>query len=261
MTGGLSSLLAAGGVLHLRAHVTHARRGALRHAFRYRVDYLLMAPETVRPRGLFRLGRFGLFSFRATDHGGQRGAGSGAAWAWDVLAQAGLLRDPGLTMALMAQPRCLGFWFNPVSFWLVLRGGDLLSVIAEVNNTFGQRHSYLCHRPGFQPIGPVDILRTEKVFHVSPFQDVAGSYEFRFSVTMSDIKVLIRQTNGAEGLVATMQASPRPLRQTGMLMAALRRPGGALRILALIYWQALRLRLKGAAYRPLPPAPPEEISR
>lgn len=261
MTGGIASLMAAGEVLHLASDVTHARRGAVRHSFVYRVDYLLLAPEKASPRGLFRLGRFGLFSFRDADHGGPRGSGEGASWAWRMLEQAGLVRDPSMTMALMAQPRFMGFWFNPVSFWMLLRGDDLLAVIAEVNNTFGHRHSYLCNKPGFTPVGPQDTLRTDKIFHVSPFQDVAGKYEFRFTLTASNVAVVIRQIDGAEGLVATMRATPRPLRQAGMLTAALRRPGGALRILGMIYWQALRLWFKGIAYRPPPSPPPTEISR
>lgn len=261
MAGGLFTQLAQGEVLHLTSDVTHARRGARRHAFRYRVDYLLLVPDLTRPRGLFRLGRAGLFSFCAMDHGGPRGNGKGAAWAWEVLGQAGLRREGAMTLALMVQPRFFGFWFNPVSFWMVLRGNDLLAVIAEVNNTFGQRHSYLCHHEGFTPIGPEDLMTTEKVFHVSPFQDVAGRYEFRFRVTPARLAILIRHTDGEEGLIATLNAAPRPLRQAGLLAAAFRRPGGALRVLALIYWQALRLRLKGVAYRRLPPAPPEEISR
>lgn len=259
--GDLASSLTAGEVLHLTADVSHARRGALRHTFRYRVDYLLLSPEAVRPQGLFRLGRAGLFSFHQPDHGGRRKAGEGAAWAWRMLEQAGLIRDDTMTLALMAQPRFLGYWFNPVSFWMVLRGPDLLAVIAEVNNTFGQRHSYLCHLAGFAPVRPEDSLNTEKIFHVSPFQDVAGDYAFRFTVSKDKVAILIRQTNGEGGLVATLHAKPCPLRQTALMAAALRRPGGALRIVALIYWQALRLRLKGAAYRRLPAPPKEEISR
>ena len=172
MGAGLLSILTTGGALHLTADVTHARRGALRHAFRYRVDYLLLSPEAARPQGLFRLGRAGLFSFHAPDHGGARGAGEGAAWAWRMFEQAGLIRDDSMTLALMAQPRFFGFWFNPVSFWMVLRSPDLLGradplrspdllgVIAEVNNTFGQRHSYLCHMPDFAPIRPSSPDRT-----------------------------------------------------------------------------------------------------
>lgn len=261
MAGDLAAILASGETLYLGADVCHARQGALRHRFRYGVDYVLLAPEAVRPKGLFRLGRFGLFSFRSADHGGPRGAGEGAAWAWAALARAGLARRPDLGLAMMTQPRFLGFWFNPVSFWLALRGNDLIAVIAEVNNTFGQRHSYLCCKPGFVPIGPSDRLQAAKTFHVSPFQDVAGDYAFRFDIGPDQVAIVIRHSNGPEGLVATMRATPRPLCQWAMIGAALRRPGGALRILALIYWQAVRLRLKGANYRKLPEPPSEEISR
>lgn len=259
--GPLAERLAAGAVLHLAADVTHARRGAIRHAFRYRVDFLLFAPETARFPALLRRGRFGLMSFHAADHGGPRGAGAGADWAWAQLAAAGLPRAPGLVLALLAQPRFLGHGFNPVSFWMVLRGGDLLAVIAEVNNTFGQRHSYLCARPGFAPIGPADSLQADKIFHVSPFQDVAGGYRFAFAPGPDRLAIRIAHRDGAEGLEAAMTGPLRPLTNPGLLAAALRRPGGSLRVVGLIFWHALRLRLKGARYRPLPLPPEQEISR
>ncbi len=58
-------------------------------------------------------------------------------------------RTDGCRILLLTQPRFLGYVFNPVSFWLVHRGEALVAVIAEVSNTYGDRHSYLCHRPGF----------------------------------------------------------------------------------------------------------------
>ena len=259
--GDLASILTGGEVLHLTADVSHARRGALRHAFRYRVDYLLLSPEAVRPQGLFRLGRMGLFSFHQPDHGGRRKAGAGAAWAWAALEQAGLTRDDTMTLALMAQPRFLGFWFNPVSFWMVLRGPDLLAVIAEVNNTFGQRHSYLCHLADFAPIRPEDRLSSEKLFHVSPFQDVAGEYRFSFNLRPESVAIRIRQIDGTNGLETFMTGLFQPLTSWHLMRAALRRPGGSLRVLALIYWHELRLKMKGAAYHKLPAPPEDEISR
>lgn len=65
-------------------------------------------------------------------------------------------------------------------------------------------------------------MRAVKVFHVSPFQDVAGQYEFRFDVTLDHIGVMISYSNGAEGLFAGMGATPRSLRQSGLLEAAFR---------------------------------------
>lgn len=108
-----------------------------------------------------------------------------------------------MVLALLTQPRLLWHWFTPVSFWLLLRDDDVLAVIAEVNNTFGQRHSYLCHNPGFAPITREPITAA-KVFHVSPFQDVSGGYSFSFDITASRICIGIRLLDHAEGLEAVM---------------------------------------------------------
>ncbi|SMO94008.1 DUF1365 domain-containing protein [Paracoccus laeviglucosivorans] len=256
----LAERLDRGQVLHMAADVTHARRGALRHAFRYKVEYLLLSPETALGSGLFSVNRFNLFAIHDRDHGGPRGQGAGAAWAWTQLEQAGFQRMPGMVMALLTQPRLLGHWFTPVSFWLVLRGDQIMAAIAEVNNTFGQRHSYLCANPGFAPIGRNDIICTDKLFHVSPFQDVAGEYRFAFRLTPDHIAIRISQIDGDKGLDAAMSGALRPFTNATAIGACLRRPGGSLRVLALIYWNALRLKLKGAAYRPVPAPPDKDVS-
>ena len=65
-------------------------------------------------------------------------------WVREVLAQ----HDIGNVdrILLLAQPRTFDHVFNPVSFWLCYTASnDLVCVIAEVSNTFGDRHSYLCH--------------------------------------------------------------------------------------------------------------------
>lgn len=256
----LSERLARGEVLHLPARVTHARRGTIRHSFAYGVDYLLLAPETARPQPLFSRNRFNLFALHDSDHGGARGAGEGAPWARRMLAEAGLQMQPDMVLALLTQPRFLGYWFAPVSFWMVLRGNDLLAAIAEVNNTFGQRHSYLCHAPGFAPLAAADRTGADKVFHVSPFQDVAGTYDFAFALSAGRLAIRIRQIDGPNGLDAAMAGPLHAFGTGAALRAALRRPGGSLRVVALIYWNALRLKLKGAAYRRLPPLPDREIT-
>lgn len=257
----LAARLAAGEVLALDAAITHARRGALRHSFRTRADHVLLAPETARPPRGLSLDRFNLLALYRRDHGGVRGAGQGADWAWDQFAEAGLPRAPGRVLALLTQPRFLGYWFNPVSFWMVIEGDALRAVIAEVNNTFGQRHSYLLAQPDFAPITPTTRMSARKVFHVSPFQDVAGEYRFRFALRPDSLSILISQIDGEAGVETAMTGALSPLTTGAILAGAVRRPGGALRVLAQIYWHALRLKLKGAAYRPLPPSPQEEISR
>lgn len=245
---------------HVPAVTFHGRRGSVTNAFTYGIDYVLIDPEAP-PAGpaLFSRNRFNLFAVHDRDHGGPRGDGAGAPWARRVLAEHGLPSD-GLRLDLLTQPRCLGYGFNPVSFWLAWHGSDLVAVIAEVGNTFGDRHSYLCARPGFAPIGREDRLQAEKVFHVSPFQAIAGGYTFTFDIDPTRIDIRILHHNGEERLAATLKGPRLPLTTRGLAAAALRRPLGPLRALALIHWQALRLALKGAPFRSRPAPPAKEIT-
>lgn len=241
----------------VRAQTTHVRRGALSHGFTYGVDMVLIDPESRDTPLLFSRNRLNLTSVRDADHGGPPGKGRGADWAREVLRARGLA---AFDLRLLTQPRFLGYCFNPVSFWLAFDGRDLRAVIAEVSNTFGDRHSYVCHLPGFAAIGPQDVIAAQKVFHVSPFQDIAGGYLFQFNITDDRIAIRINHKNGSEGVNATLTGARAPLTNAAILGASLRRPFGPLRTMALILWNALLLRLKGARYRNRPAAPDHEVS-
>ena len=239
---------------------THSRLGAIRHGFRHGIGYVLVDAEaSVNEPWLFSRNRFNLSSVHDCDHGGPLKAGRGAVWAREVLATAGLA-VPDLTLMLLTQPRFLGYDFNPVSFWLAMKGDTILAVIAEVSTPFGDRHSYLCHQPGFAPIRAEDRIAKPKHLHVSPFQDVAGGYEFTFDIRTDQIAIRIVYRNGAEGVVATLAGSRAPMTGLGLVRASLRHPFGALRTTALIHWHALRLKLKGARYRRRPVPPKTEVS-
>ncbi len=240
----------------------HGRRGAVKNAFRYGVDYLLLEPEAMGAGpALFSRNRGNLFSVHDSDHGGAPKAGRGVTWAREVLAAHGLGRVTGRIL-LLAQPRVLGHVFNPVSFWLCHDpNGALCAVIAEVSNTFGDRHSYLCHHGDQRPILAEDTLLAQKIFHVSPFQAVTGSYAFRFDIQPERIGIWIDYSNGADGLIATLTGARAALTNRAILMACLRRPFGSRRVLGLIHWQALKLFVKGARYRRRPEPPVEEVTR
>jgi len=249
-------------VEHIAGRTFHGRRGAVRNAFTYGIDYVALDAEaSVRGPGLFARNGAGLMSLWDRDHGGAPGQGRGAAWVRDVLAEHPL--GPHVDrIELLAQPRVLGHVFNPVRFWLLRdENGGLRGVIPEVTNTFGDRHSYLCHRDDMAPIGPRDTLNARKIFHVSPFQDVAGGYAFRFDIGAENVRIVIDyRTDGGEGILATLEGGRRPLTNRSILAACLRRPFGSRRVLGLIHWQALKLWWKGAGYRPRPTPPTQDIS-
>lgn len=246
---------------HIAGHTWHGRKGAIDNAFRYGVDYILLDTETeVQTPWLFGRNRRGLASIWDIDHGGAPRQGKGAIWVREILA-AHDLPDPA-RIELLAQPRILGHVFNPVAFWICRdERGDVPVIIAEVSNTYGDRHSYLCHRDDLSPIGPKDQLTARKVFHVSPFQTVAGGYEFRFDLRSDRIGIWIDFTCGNGGVTATLVGKRQALSTASLLRALLRRPMGSRRVLALIHWQALRLWWKGARFRTRPEPPVHEVSR
>ena len=243
---------------HIAGHTVHARRGAIGNAFRYGVDYVLIDPDSPRGPALFSRNRFNLSAVHDRDHGGPVKHGRGTPWAREVFAAEGL---GDLRLALLTQPRFLGYGFNPVSFWLGYRGGDLIAVIAEVSTPFGDRHSYLCTAPDHAPITKDLRITAAKHLHVSPFQTVEGLYHFNFDIRPDKIAVRILHENGDEGVIATLSGPRAPLTNRGILCAYLRRPFGAFRTIALIHWQALILKLKGATYRRQPPAPATDLTK
>jgi DUF1365 family protein len=242
---------------HIAATTSHSRRGGQGHAFRYGVDYVLIDPEERTGPALFSRNRSNLVSVHDRNHGGAPGAGKGVNWARDIFSRRGV---SDVDILLLTQPRIIGYVFNPVSFWLAMKDDALCAVIAEVNNTYGDRHSYFCANPDLSPIGPRDRITVEKLMHVSPFQDVAGDYAFKFDIRPDRIAIRIDFSNGGNGLVATLIGPRAPLSNVSILTALLRRPAGAMRTIALIYWQALRLKLKGARFRSRPTPPNHEVS-
>ncbi|EAQ45597.1 hypothetical protein MED193_08088 [Roseobacter sp. MED193] len=237
------------------AQTYHARRGSLKNAFRYGVDYVLTdLTEGLAP--LLSRNRFNLFSLNDRHHGGQRGQGSGVAWFRKELVKRGFPADRA-QLLLLTQPSFLWFHFNPVSFWIAVIDGSPCAFIAEVNNTFGHRHCYFCAHEGFLPIQRTDQIEAEKMMHVSPFQQVEGLYRFNFEMTERAFNIRISYENGDQGVLATLNGLRRPATTANLAKVALRRPLGAIRVVALIYWQALKLWIKGAPFmrKPKPPKP------
>jgi len=240
---------------HIAAQTYHARQGSLKNVFRYGVDYILTDMSATQAPLLSR-NRFNLFSIHDHHHGGPRGAGHGMEWFRDQLKQRGF--DPeDAQLYLLTQPSFLWFHFNPVSFWIVVKDGSPRAFVAEVNNTFGHRHCYFAAHPDFRPIRREDQIVAQKLMHVSPFQQVAGQYQFNFGMTDDAFNIRISYKNGDEGVLATLNGLRRPVTTAGLGYAAARRPLGAVRVVTLIYWQALKLWLKRAPFlrKPAPPEP------
>jgi uncharacterized protein len=252
-----------GDIQFIAARVAHARLRPKRNSFRYRVPYVALpakALEAKARRGLLSIESMNLFSVRARDYGDGRAAP--VVWIREILAQWNLHEADG-EIVLVTIPRVLGFAFNPVSFWLCFdAASQLRAVVAEVNNTFGERHFYVCRRDDHAPIGPRDELTAQKVFHVSPFMPVAGHYRFAFAWSEDGLGVRIDLHDEAGLILTTSVAGKREPATSGRLaLAFFANPLVMFKVLALIHYQAARLALKGVAAFRKPPPPASFVSR
>ncbi len=247
----------------ISARVMHARLRPKQNRFSYRVPYLavpLDLLETKARHGLLSIDGANLFSVRPSDYGD--GTMHAVAWIRGILEQWQLHQADG-DITLVTMPRILGFVFNPISFWMCFDGaGALRAVIAEVNNTFGERHFYVCCRDDHQPIAPDDEVTTAKSFHVSPFMKVEGSYRFAFAWRGDALGVRI-DLHDDEGLLLTTAISGKREALTSRRLAAsfFANPLVMFKVLTLIHYQAMRLFLKGVAHFRKPPPPAEIVSR
>ena len=239
----------------ISGHTYHARRGEIKNAFRYSVDYLLHDFQKTPGTWLFSFDRFNLWSLRTADHGGMPKSGKGVKWFEQILTENGFDSETCDTFLITA-PRFLWFEFNPVSFWIATQNGSPVAMVAEVNSTFGQRHCYYCAKPDQSVITPADSLKAQKLMHVSPFQKISGEYTFNIGLTPEKFSMRIDYRDGQQGVLATLDGAITNASDTTLAYAALRRPFGAMRVLTLIHWQAVKLWIKGAPFlgRQKPPS-------
>jgi len=234
--------------------VMHARLHPARHRFDYPV-YFLRLPVHALPRIGSRwlsLNRFNLLSFHEADHGDGTDC---LAWARGLLNRHGLVADGDIWLTTF--PRVLGYAFKPVSFWHChAADGSLVAILAEVNNTFGERHCYLLRGAG---LAFGNELRATKVFHVSPFCAIEGDYRFRFMRT-ADRTVARIDHDDADGplLQTSLSGALEPLTDRALLRALFGYPAFTLGVIARIHWQALKLFAKRVPFfsKPAPPAHP-----
>ena len=197
-------------------HVTHHRRGRLRHSFRYGLYQWLVDLDAL-PGQPWYLRPFA--SFSAADHLGEpdRRIKDNVE---NFLSLNGVTLGGGGRIVMLANARVLGHVFDPLSvFWCFGEGGELACIVAEVHNTYGERHAYLL-RPGLD-----GVATTDKSFHVSPFYDVSGRYELRFELSPQAVSsTVILRRQGAVAFSATFRGHPMPASRTAVAGQILRRP-------------------------------------
>ncbi len=243
----------------VQGKVMHFRRLPFKHRFVYPVFFLLMNCDELEQANswLFGVNRRRPLSIKFKDYGD---GSDPRLWVRALLEKQGI-HDCAKTIWLQTFPRVFGYAFNPVSFWYCAReDGSVGAVIAEVNNTFGDRYCYLLHNNS--TVDATVELNTVKQMHVSPFYPVKGHYAFHFDTDFDAPRVRIDYYQSDElQLNTVIWGEALPLTRRNLFMALLKQPLLTLGVMTRIHWQAFRLWLKGATFHQRPTSSSEEISR
>ncbi|MFG2638924.1 DUF1365 domain-containing protein [Streptomyces sp. NPDC048362] len=219
------------------------RRAPQRYALRHRtylwlvdLDHLPVLPRPLRP----------LARFRTRDHFTGRAPSIRAALD-------GFLDEHGINLGggrvlMLAHARVLGHVFNPLTLcWCYGRDGSPRCVVAEVHNTYGERHAYLLHT---DTAGTATVA---KDFYVSPFHPVDGHYEMCLPPPGERLRLSIRlQRPGSPPFTASVHGRRREATVPVLLRLALRHPWSTLRVSAAIRFHGIRLFLRGLPVQPRP---------
>ncbi|MFD8293858.1 DUF1365 domain-containing protein [Streptomyces lavendulae] len=233
--------------------IAHARTTPLRRSFRHRtylwcvdLDRLPVLPRPVRP----------LARFDARDHFGG-GADSIRAGLDAYLAGHGIDLDGG-RVTMLAHARVFGFVFNPLSvYWCHDGSGALVCVVAEVHNTYGQRHCYLLRAD--ETDAAETEFETDKELYVSPFFAVEGRYLMRLPPPGDRLRLTVHlEHEEGRAFTAVVRGRRRPATVRALLSAAVRRPWPTAAVWAGIRRHGMALLLRGLPVHPRPRSTPKE---
>lgn len=214
------------------ARLTHIRRDALHRKFSHRV-FMWLADLPRLPWWLRPLARF-----RARDHVGS--PDRSIRENIDTWVRRQGIELSGGRVLMLTNPRVLGYVFNPLTvYWCHTSDGELACVVAEVHNTYGERHCYLLRPDGN------GRAEADKAFYVSPFLPLDGTYRMRLPLPGDRVSLSIALVRHERAeFVATLVGTAQPADIAGVLRTAVRRPLMPQRVSMLIRRHGLALWLR-----------------
>lgn len=244
------------------ATVRHCRETPRSHAFTHHLPWWLIDLDELDAldRGLAGFGhnRAAPTALHDDDHFAPDGRSLRAKVT--ALLEEHSIETPGAgpRVQVLTQPRAFGYAFNPVSFWWCSAAdGTPLALIAEINNTFGDRQAQVLDARKFTTSPGSTTFATvhPKAMHVSPFLSLDHDYHYRASVEPGQkLAVSIDVTDDEHVVLHTsLTGSRRPFTPTSALRSAVRL--APLRIIGAIHAHAFRLWRKDVPFHHKPNTP------
>jgi len=229
--------------------VIHKRFKPKVHSFRYDVFSLLIdlsELETLDKQvNFFSYNKFNWISFYDKDHGDRDGS-SLINWVQKNLKKNNISTE-NIKIKILCYPRIFGFVFNPLSVFYVYNSNEnLISILYEVKNTFGEQHTYI-----FRIEKDANLIQNNcsKKFHVSPFIQMNCNYFFRLLKPGNKISVIIDQYENEDKILYASQDGIRTDFNTKYLIKSfLNHPLMTFKIIIAIHYEAFKLWSKGIKF-------------
>ena len=230
-------------------NVVHKRFKPKVHYFKYKVFSLLIDLSEIESMEknlkIFSFNKFNIISFYNKDHGARDGS-SIKDWVINNLKKNNIDTND-IKIKLLCYPRIFGYVFNPLSvFYIYDKNLNLISILYEVKNTFGEQHTYI-FKTGIRH----NLLKhmCKKKFHVSPFIEMNCIYFFRLLKPGNKISVIIDQ-NDEDGkiLYASQDGVKSELTNVNLIKSYLKHPLMTFKIILAIHFEAFRIWTKGIKF-------------
>ena len=239
-------------------HVGHQRLTPVGNAFRYSLFFLYLDLAELEyifaGRWLWSVERTNWASFRRSDYFHSSSRPLDQAVRDEVERQLG--RRPQGPIRLLTHLRYLGYCFNPISIYYCFaeNGQTLEAFLVEIHNTpWGEEYLRAFDALVEERDGEWHLYRLDKEFHVSPFMPMDMDYDWRFTAPAKQLKIHMTSfRQGREIFSASLNLQQQPLIGGNLAGALLRWPFVTAKVVAAIYWQALRLKWKGVPFCPHP---------
>ena len=230
-------------------NVIHKRFKPKVHYFKYKVFSILLDLSEInlldKSLKIFSYNKFNIISFYDVDHGPRDGS-SLKEWVIKNLID-NQINTEEIKIKLLCYPRIFGYVFNPLSvFFIYNKNSELISILYEVKNTFGEQHTYI-----FKINKNDNLIKNtcKKKFHVFPFIEMNWTYFFKILKPTNKISLIIDQYDDEGKLLYASQDGNRiDLNNKNLILSYLRHPLMTFKIIAAIHFEAFKLWIKGIKF-------------
>ena len=230
-------------------NVIHKRFKPKIHFFKYKVFSILLDISEIdildKSLKIFSYNKFNIVSFYDADHGPRDGT-SIKEWVIKNLND-NRINTENIKIKLLCYPRIFGYVFNPLSvFFIYNKNSELISILYEVKNTFGEQHTYV-----FKTKENENYIKhtCKKKFHVSPFIEMDCTYFFKILKPSEKISVIIDQYDEEGKLLYASQDGDRiEFNNKNLVLSYLRHPLMTFKIIVAIHFEAFKLWTKGIKF-------------